>query len=230
MMFRYDSTYLNECRKIYANSKVVADRLKRFNDIDADGVVYPPLIDVERFRCEEPEPYFLYASRLAPIKRQSLAVESMRYVKGSFKLVIAGKADTPSYLDELNRLVELYGLQNKVEIGGRWIDEREKADLFAKATGALYLPYDEDSYGYVTLEAFHASKPVISLTDSGGPEEVIENGVNGLIVEPTPQALADAMDRLWSNRKRTIEMGRAAFESLRKHRINWDNVVEAMVA
>ena len=39
-----------------------------------------------------------------------------------------------------------------------WISEQEKADLMANCYAALYIPYDEDSYGYVTLEAFHSAK------------------------------------------------------------------------
>ena len=35
-----------------------------------------------------------------------------------------------------------------------------------------------------------AGKPVITCTDSGGTAELVRDGVNGLVVEPTPEALA----------------------------------------
>ena len=76
----------------------------------------------------------------------------------------------------------------------RWISEEEKADLIARSAGVLYVPFLEDSYGYVTLEAFHAHKPVITCCDSGGTLEIIEDGVNGLIVAPEP-AVAGGGDR-----------------------------------
>ena len=50
----------------------------------------------------------------------------------------------------------------------RWISDEEKLRLLASARGVLYLPVGEDSYGYVTLEAFHARKAVLTMADSGG--------------------------------------------------------------
>ncbi len=56
---------------------------------------------------------------------------------------------------------------------------------YAHALGVIYPPTDED-YGYVTLEAMLAAKPVITCTDSGGPLEFVTNDETGLIAEPTP--------------------------------------------
>ena len=65
----------------------------------------------------------------------------------------------------------------------------------ANAFAVLYLPYDEDSYGYVTLEAFQSYKPVITFTGlRGESKEVIEHEINGLMLSPTPQALAEGME------------------------------------
>ena len=49
--------------------------------------------------------------------------------------------------------------------------EEEKRALYAHAVGVLFPPVDED-YGYVTLEAMLASKPLITCTDSGAPPGV----------------------------------------------------------
>ena len=46
----------------------------------------------------------------------------------------------------------------------------------------VYAPYDED-YGYVTLQAFLAGKPVITTTDAGGVLEWVEDGVTGLVTD-----------------------------------------------
>ena len=83
-------------------------------------------------------------------------------------------------------------LVDRVQLLG-WITEEEKARWMAGAFAALYLPYNEDSYGYVTLEAFHSHKPVLTFTDSGGTDELIEAGVNGLVLEPTPLHRAERL-------------------------------------
>ena len=75
------------------------------------------------------------------------------------------------------------------------------------AFASLYLPFEEDSYGYVTLEAFHSHKPVLTFTDSGGTDEIVEDGVNGMMLEPTPEALARGMETLWAARERTPRHG-----------------------
>lgn len=228
-LIKSDTLYLRECRKVFTNSKVVGDRLRRFNGIEPDEVLYPPHPNPELFRAGDFGDYFVYASRLTPLKRQALAIEAMRFVRSPFKLLLIGAADVGAYGDEVRALVRRHGLASRVELLG-WQSEEEKARLTAGACGALYLAYDEDSYGYSSLEAFHAHKSVITLTDSGGPNEVIQDGHNGLVAEPDARALARAMDRLWSDKRRARDMGEQAFATLATHRIHWDNVVERLLA
>ncbi len=229
MMRRSDDCYLRECRKVFTNSRIVADRLRTFNDLEANGVLYPPLADASAFRPGPFGDYLFYASRLTLIKRQDLAIEAMKHTGPDVRLLIGGAADVPAYRDKLQRQIDDAGLGERVRLLG-WLSEREKADLMAGCCGALYLAYLEDSYGYVTLEAFHSAKPVITLTDSGGPLEVIEDGVNGLVAEPTPESLAAAMDRLWKDREAGRAMGERALQTLERYGIDWDHVVESLTS
>jgi glycosyltransferase involved in cell wall biosynthesis len=158
-----------------------------------------------------------------------VAIEAMRYVRSDFKLLIAGKPDDARYEQHLQSLVSKYDLHGKVRLLG-WISEEEKADLFARAFGVLYVPYDEDSYGYVSLEAFQSSKLVVTFTDSGGTDELIDHEQNGLILEPSPTLLAEQMEELWANRPRARAMGEMGFESLGKKGICWDHVLERLLS
>ncbi len=227
MMIRSDNLYLREARKIYTNSQTVADRLKKFNGIKADGVLYPPLPRDHPFHSGETGDYFIYVSRLCPSKRQTLAIEAMRYGKGDYRLVLAGSPDAAGYEHVLEELIHQCGMENRVHLTG-WVSEHQKADLLANCVAALYLPYDEDSYGYPTLEAFHSGKPVITLRDSGGTLEAIEHGVNGLVSDPDPEALAAVMDELWTDRARTVAMGQNAQGTLEALGISWKKVVESL--
>ena len=75
-----------------------------------------------------------------------------------------------------------------------------------------------------------AQKPVITATDSGGPLEFVHNELNGLVVDPQPEALAAALDQLHRDRQGSREMGRRGRESLLARDISWANVVERLLA
>jgi glycosyltransferase involved in cell wall biosynthesis len=91
----------------------------------------------------------------------------------------------------------------------------------------VFPPYDED-YGYVTLEAFLARKPVVTTTDAGGPLEFVEDGVNGFVVEPNAEALAAAIARLANDPARAKSLGEAGYDRARS--ITWDGVVDRLMA
>jgi glycosyltransferase involved in cell wall biosynthesis len=229
MIHQADNTYLRETQGLFTNSKMVAGRLKRFNNIDADEVLYPPLDCPDKFRKGEYQPYFFYPSRLNTSKRQHVAIEAMRHVRSNLRLVIAGKADSDEYDRQLRQMVVQSGLEDRVQLLG-WVSEDEKARWMSNALAAIYLPFDEDSYGYVTLEAFHSHKPLLTFSDSGGTNELVENNRNGIIVQPTAEALAAAMESMLRRRHATIAMGQEAFETLARQRINWDVVLDRLAA
>ena len=92
------------------------------------------------------------------------------------------------------------------------ITERQLIDLYAGALAVVFPPFDED-YGYVTLEAFLARKPVITTTDAGGPLEFVDDGVTGLVCEPTPEALGAAIARLAARSAARAVAGRRRLRS-----------------
>src|SRR5262249_24597653 len=122
MIWKADTDCLGRTKGLYTNSKIVAGRLKRFNGIDADGVLYPPLDRPELFGPGDFGDYFFYPSRLNAIKRQHVAVEAMRHVRAPFRLVLAGKPDADAYGAELRQRVEQWGLKDKVQFLG-WVSE-----------------------------------------------------------------------------------------------------------
>ena len=224
-----DHLGFSEARRICSNSRETAQRLKTFNDIDAE-VLYPPVIRPERYRCESYGDYILYMSRIAHHKRQALAIESMRYTRTAVKLTIAGKGDDPADEESLRIEVAKHGVEDKVVLHFGWISEEEKVDLFADCLAAIYIPFNEDSYGYPSLEAHHAGKAVITTTDAGGTKELIVNGENGFVVEPSPQAIAESMDRLYLDRSLARKLGQAGIHRIKKLGISWPHVIDRLIA
>ena len=79
------------------------------------------------------------------------------------------------------------------------------------------LPTLKDALPTVLIEALAAEKPIIA-SDVGGVPEIIENGVNGLLVEPgDPSKLAEACLQLLKDNELSTKIVRAGSETLRKH-------------
>lgn len=223
-----DNRYLREARHVFTNSRIVGERLSRYNGVDSE-VLYPPLGNPGTFSRRDSEGYFFYPSRIVGHKRQRLVVEAAARMRSGARVVIAGVPDNLDELEGLERLIRAHELEDRVELVPRWISEEEKAERMSRCLGVLYVPFEEDSYGYVTLEAFHSGKPVITCSDSGGTLEIVEEGVTGIVCEPAAVALAAAMDRLSGDPGGASAMGLRGREELASKEISWDNVVSRLL-
>ena len=226
---RIDNTTIGEAQAVFTNSKVVGERLRKYNGI-ASEVLYPPIYRPERFRCDGYGQEILAVCRVEAHKQQHLLIEAMAYVRTAVRLRICGVSSSPDYARALaDRILEL-GVQDRVVFEHRWISEDEKADLLAGALAVAYLPEDEDSYGYPSLEAAHARKGVLTTLTSGGVLELVEDGRNGFAPPADPRALAERMDQLYGDRDLARRMGEANAARLTELNINWDHVVESLTA
>jgi glycosyltransferase involved in cell wall biosynthesis len=224
-----DNAGLREAKTIFTNSRVVSDRLKRFNQIESE-VLYPPVFQAERFYCAGFNDEIVCICRVEHHKRQHLLVEAMRHTQTAVRLRLSGSSAGYDYPRELYRRVIELGLAERVSFDNYWISEEEKVTKLAHCLAAAYLPLDEDSYGYPSVEASHASKPILTTSDSGGVLELVENGINGYVTEPSPEAVADAMDRLYLDKTKTEEMGRSARDRLAELNISWSHVLQRLLA
>ena len=155
-------------------------------------------------------------------------LEALVHTRHPVRVCFAGTSDQPSYADQLKSHARKLKVHQRVEWLGP-ISGEEMRRRYAHAIAVIYPPTDED-YGYVTLEAMLASKPVITCTDSGGPLEFVLDQQTGLIAEPTPESLAVAFDALWENREQAKswgEAGRASYEGLN---LSWETVVKKLLA
>ncbi|PHM09241.1 hypothetical protein CK516_15780 [Nostoc sp. 'Peltigera malacea cyanobiont' DB3992] len=95
-------------------------------------------------------------------------------------------------------------------------------------SGGFFGSYDED-YGYVTLEAMLAAKPVITCNDSGEAVEFVIDQETGFVVNPEPEAIAQAIDDLYFHQQSAAAMGMAGLERYRTLNISWDNVINKLL-
>lgn len=220
----YDNEVLSKAYRLYANSGRVAERLKHYNDLDATPIYHPPP-NVDRFFTAPAMDYIFAPSRLETLKRQSLLIEAARYTESPVKFIIAG---TGGQLKSYKQLIDQYQLQDKVRLVGH-ISEEQKLSYYANSLCVFFAPYDED-YGYITLEAWLSSKPVITANDSGGPTELVEHQKNGWILEPKVEEIAKTIDQAWHDKEKTAQMGLTGRQSFDDKQINWDSVIERLLS
>ena len=81
-----DEQCFRECRAIYTNSPVTQARLRKFNGFEST-LLYPPLLDEQRFVGGEYGDYIFAGGRIGPGKRQHLLVEAIARVPSNLKLI-----------------------------------------------------------------------------------------------------------------------------------------------
>ncbi|SDI94361.1 Glycosyltransferase involved in cell wall bisynthesis [Frankineae bacterium MT45] len=201
-----------------AISRTVAARQDYFPESVDIEVLLPPTNLADRLHAG-PFSAFFTASRLDGAKRIELIIRAMEFVEGSVPLRIAGTGP------EEERLKALRPDDARIQFLGR-VSEEQLVDEYATALAVPFVPFDED-YGLVTLEAQLAHKPVITCRDSGGVTELVLDKVNGRIVEPDPQALAQAMSELAASPGIAAMMGSNA--GVRAAEVTWSRVVETLL-
>jgi glycosyltransferase involved in cell wall biosynthesis len=152
-----------------------------------------------------------------------LAVEGLGASTSDVRLVLAG---TGSMADAVTATAARLNVTSRVELPGFISDDR-LIGSYADALGVIYVPLDED-YGYVTLQAFLAHKPVITTSDAGGVLEWVDHGVTGLVTDGSPGEIGEAIDRLAADRELARKMGDAGYERARQ--LRWSDVVDQLTS
>ena len=217
-----------QSKAIYTNSPVTQTRLRKYNGFGSD-VLYPPLLDGERFVGGEYGRYFFAGGRVGPGKRQHLLVEAMRLARCSVKLIIAGPLDDERYGRQLERLIAQNNMSGRVELRFGFHSRDEIAGLVNGALACAYLPIDEDSMGYVTMEAFSAGKGVITSCDLGGVLELVHDGETGLVSKPDAHSLAESLDQLGEDLPTARKVGRNAKALLESKGLSWDHTIATLL-
>lgn len=219
-----DSKALGGCERVFTIAERVSQRLRDNNGVESSPIYHPPPFAEDYYNA--PAKAFIFApSRIESLKRQSLLVEAMTKVRSPVVAIISGMGGQYGALLEQ---VHTLGVGQRVRLVGN-VSQAEKVAYYANCLGVFFAPRDED-YGYVTLEAMLAGKPVITGTDSGGPLEFVLDGETGLAVEPQAEEVAAAIDQLYADQQRAFDMGRAGKAWLAELDLSWDKTLDQLLA
>jgi glycosyltransferase involved in cell wall biosynthesis len=208
--------------RLFVQSRTIQRRLAMWPELRST-VLYPPPPQ-RAYRCDGYGNYVFLVSRLTRLKRVDLLIEALAQPDAlDVRAVIAGDGEERGALEAL---ASARGVRDRVSFAGRITDE-QLVEHLARCGVVCFPPYDED-YGFVTAEAFAASKAVITCRDSGGPAELVNDGITGVICEPSPQSLASGIRRVMDDPDAARRMGAAALASSAS--LTWRHVVAELTA
>lgn len=145
-----------------------------------------------------------------PIYLAALAPVIQRYPNSRHFIVGDGH---PEYVGFLHREAQRLGVFEHVVFTGFQVDIRP---LLAELDVLVNASYQEP-FGRTLIEAMAAAVPVIA-TRSGGPEEIIEDGHSGLLVDINDsKALAEGILLLLDDHNAAERLGKTGQERVREH-------------
>ena len=188
-------------KKVVACSKAMEERLIDLYDLRNSTTIYNSVdidlaIEKSKESINEPRPYILSVGRLVNVKGFDLLIEAYAKSKAkeNFDLLICGEGEIRH---ELQSLINKLGLTDKVILKGN-VD-----NPFAYYANAEYYVLSSRNEGFpnILIEALACSCPCISFDCKTGPNEIIKNGENGLLVEAeNVKSLTQAIDTLYEDK------------------------------
>lgn len=151
-------------------------------------------IDTEHFTDpgRPREDYVVGLGSCTPEKNVGLVIEAVGAMQGTRpKLIWVGNMATDDYRRALVALAASRGVDLDLRIG---VTDGELLDVLSRASAMVYAPRLEP-FGLAPLEANACGVPVVAVLE-GGVRETVRDGVNGLLADATPAALAQAITRL----------------------------------
>jgi len=224
-----NSRTLKEAKKLFAASKMISEQMKDLDSLKSE-ILYPPLPYSEYFRCDGYNDEIVCLADLKESSRLILLLDAMRFVKSAIRLRFCAESVDAFHVEKLKEIIIKHGLGNRIIFQNKRYTTQEKIDILAAALAGVYLPANDSFYGYSSLEIFHAQKPILTTNDSGSLTELVIDGYNGYIVDPTSQAIAEGLDKLYLDRKKTIAMGECAAQRIIDLKITWKNVMERLLS
>lgn len=133
--------------------------------------------------------------RIIPWKGQDVVMRALAQVPSGIALFV-GEEEDGGYANQLRLLAAKLGIAERV----RFLGFREDVpQLMRLVDCVVHASVDPEPFGRVVVEGMLAGRPVIA-TRAGGVPEIIEDGVNGILVPPgNPDELAEAIVRVLSD-------------------------------
>jgi len=182
---------------IVVNSKYTGNWVCSFGDFENRIFLMYPIVESldvnprERKKSQNSAAGILCVGNIRRNKGQMHLLQAKEYINHDFEITFVGLVKEKEYMDRLQEYILAKGMAGRVRFTGfltgqELSKEYEKADIFVS-------PTLKEGFGLTVLEAMSYGLPVIA-SNVGAIPELVEDGVNGLLVEPEdPKMLSKAI-------------------------------------
>jgi glycosyltransferase involved in cell wall biosynthesis len=216
---------MNSADWLVAPSRSMLDAvLTKFPGFQTRSSAVHNAVDMTEFEPDEPGElqrgqHILCIALHHPRKAIDVLIKAFKIFNQTFtgvELWLVGDGPITSQLEDL---VHQLGLTEQVKfLGGQG---RPAVRKLLRQCSFLVLPSRDEPFGIAILEAFASRKPVVA-SAVGGIPEIIENGKNGILVEPeNPQALCHAMMTMWTDHELAESLACAGYATVKQH-FQWE--------
>lgn len=144
--------------------------------------------------------------RIQENKGQWMLIESIKNLKElGIKVLIVGHTMDEAYLNELKEKVKNYGIEDRIIFTGFTKEVNEHFRL----CNASILATKHETFGLVVIEAM-VNEVVVVATNKGGPLEIIDDGMDGLLFERSVEDLSEKLKWLYTHQDKAKEMAKRA--------------------
>lgn len=161
--------------------------------------------------------------RIEEEKGQHILIDAIAKLKFlNIKAIIVGHAMNENYLDGLKQKAKDLNLDKKIVFTGFTKEVNEHMKL----CDVVILATKKETFGLVVVEAMMNNVCVIA-TNSGGPLEIIDDGINGLLFDRTSDGLASKIEYLYNNPEKKVSLANAGYEKAKRD-FNYDTQMQKL--
>jgi len=218
------------------------EKLEKLYDFYADNIVdIPPGVDIHTYhlpseedkkkKTDLPEKYIFCISRIDTNKGHDFLLNAFDFVRKEIKdvdLVIGGGSPNPKQreiglYDKMRKIINEKGMEDRVRLIGYVPDEL--MPTYYQQSEMFVLPSLFEPFGMTTQEAMACGRPVVA-SMFGGIRNVIINGENGILVDPSkPHEFADAILKLIKNKYLSEKIGMQAYKTCQEE-FSWEAIAD----
>jgi glycosyltransferase involved in cell wall biosynthesis len=161
--------------------------------------------------------------RIEDEKGQYILIDAMSRLKAlNIKALIVGSAPDENYLRTLEEKIKTLNLEERVIFTGFTKEINEHMKL----CDTTVLATKKETFGLVVIESMINQICTIA-TNNGGPLEIIDNDINGLLFDRTPENLASKIEYLYNNPDIKKSLAQAGYEKA-KRGFNYDTQMQKL--